>query len=117
MPLALPLCPFSLLVVLPSGECCRDVRLLAFFRAAAKEYHQPLAILPEVNAISRTKINLVFVNASPNALRVRKIPLLHSCESSGNFRGCFFVQVIGPRGKWAVSTPVQVFAYFDHVRW
>src|SRR6185437_3521436 len=117
MPLALPLCPFSLLVVLPSGECCRNVRLLAFFRAAAKEYHQPLAIPSEINAVSWTKINPVLVNASPNALRVRKIPLLHSCESSSNFRGCFFVQTVGPGGKWAESTTVQVFAYFDHVRW
>src|SRR5690348_4794415 len=117
MPLALPPCSFSLLVVLQSGDCCRDVRLLALFRAAAEKYHEPLAILPEVDAVTRTKINPVFVNASPNALRVRKIPLLHSCESRGDFRGCFFVQAVGPRSKWAVSTTVQVFAYFDHVRW
>jgi hypothetical protein len=89
--------------------------VLASFRAAAKEYHQPLAILPEVDAVTRAKINPVLVNASPNALCVRKIALLHSCESSGNFRGCFFVQAIGPRGKWAVSTTVQIFAYFYHV--
>jgi hypothetical protein len=117
MPLALPLCPFPFLVVLPPGECCRDVRLLAFFRTAAEEYYEPLAILSEVDAVTRTKINLELVNASPNALRVRKIPLLYSCESSGNFRGCFFVQAIGPRSKRTVSTMVQVFAYFDHILW
>src|SRR5579883_2395709 len=117
MPLALPLCPSSFLVVLPPGERCRDVRLLAFFRTAAEKYHEPLAILSEVDAVTRTKINPVLVNASPNPLCIRKIPLLHSRERSSNFRGCFFVQAIGPRGEWAVSTTVQVFAYFDHVRW
>ena len=45
--------------------------LLASFHTAPKEDHQPLAIFPEVNPVTRTKINPVLVNASSNAFRIR----------------------------------------------
>jgi hypothetical protein len=53
--------------------------LLAFFRSAAKEDHEPLAVFAEVNPLARTKINPVLVDTSPNALGIRKIALLHAC--------------------------------------
>src|SRR5579859_7349775 len=106
-----------MLVVLPSCQCSSDVFLLTFFRSAANKDHKPVAIFAEVNPVARTKINPVLINTSSNALGVRKIALLNACQSSRHLGRRFSVQTIRPSGKWTMSAPVKVFAYFDHGQW
>jgi len=79
VPLWSPLCPFSLLVILPPGQCGLNVFPLTLFRSAANKDYKPLAIFAEVNPVAWTKINPVLIHAGPNALGVGKIALLDAC--------------------------------------
>jgi hypothetical protein len=62
------------LVVLPSGDRIGDVSLLPLLGSAAEQDHQNLAILAEIDAIARAKVEFVFVNTCADALNARKIP-------------------------------------------
>jgi len=67
-PLESYLCPFSPFVILPTRQCRLDVSLLAFLRSAANKNYEPVAILAEVNSVTRTKIDPVLKQAGPGAL-------------------------------------------------
>src|SRR5271156_4673576 len=70
-----PSCAFSQFVVLPSSQCHLDIPLLASFRSAANEDHQPVAVFPEVNSVAWTKINPILTNPRFDALDVGQITL------------------------------------------
>jgi len=106
-----------LFVVLPPRQCRLDIFLLAFFRAASDQDHQPIAIFAEVNSIARAKINPVFVNTVPNALSVGKIALLQASQSRRHLGCRLSVQAVKPVGVGTAPQTVKVFAYFDHVQW
>ena len=94
-----------------------DVSLLAFLRSAANKNYEPVAILAEVNPVTRTKIDPVLKQAGPGALSARKIALLNARQSNRNFGRRLGVQPVGPRCKRATSAAVKVLAYFDHNQW
>jgi hypothetical protein len=50
-------------VVFPIRLCLADISLLALLRAAAEQNYNPVALPSTVDAITRTKIDLVFENA------------------------------------------------------
>jgi hypothetical protein len=103
-----PSCLFSLLVVLPPGQCNDDVLLPTFLGSTGNQDYQPLAILAEINPVAGTKIDAVLVNARPYTLGVRKIALLDAGQ-----RGCYLysrlaIQAVKPGG---VGARPAVFRY------
>lgn len=108
------LLPFSQRVVFPAVERQVNIALLAFFRAAAEEDHERVAVLAEVKAVARTKVDTVFVNASANALGVGEIALLDACQSSCHLCGRFSVQTVRPVRERTATCAVEIFAHFDY---
>jgi hypothetical protein len=104
-------------VVLPAVLREADIVLLAFFRAAAKQDDNGVAVFAEVQAVAGTEINAIFVNAGSDALGVGKIALLDSRQRDRYFGRRFSVEAIRPMGEWTASGSVEIFAHFDHGSW
>src|SRR5215469_13089632 len=66
----------SQLVVLPPFERELDVVLLALFCATTKKDDYLLSFFPKIHTIAGTKIDLTFVNASPNTLGIGEVSLV-----------------------------------------
>jgi hypothetical protein len=64
---------FALLVVGPPNLRRHDVLLLAAFRSSGQQYHQPIAVPSEVDAISWPEIDPEFLYPNSNTLNVRKV--------------------------------------------
>jgi hypothetical protein len=106
--------PLFVVCSLAIGPGSMDILLLTFFPSAANKDYNPVAIFAEVNPVARTKDNPVLMNTGPDTLGVGQIALLDARQSRRHLGCCLPVQTVRPSGKRAASTPVEVFAYFDH---
>src|SRR5581483_10212674 len=66
---------FPSLIILPSGQGGIDVLLLALFRPSAEQDDEALAVLAEVNAIARSKIDATLHDSGTDAFHVREVAL------------------------------------------
>jgi hypothetical protein len=64
----------ALPVVGPSNPCGRDVAVLALLRAAAWQNDKSLAILAEIDPISRPEIDAALEHACADALDIGEVP-------------------------------------------
>jgi hypothetical protein len=100
---------------LPSRDCVVDVSVLPLLGPATKQDHKNLAILAEVNAVARPKIECVFVNTGAYALNIRKITQSDSSNRCGHFGGSLGIQTVEPFGEWTASALADVLVYRDPV--
>src|SRR5690348_1027413 len=59
------------LIIGPALLSVYDILLLALFRAACEQEHECLAVLPKIDAITRTEVDLKLAHSAPNAFHVR----------------------------------------------
>jgi hypothetical protein len=59
----------------------------ALFRPPAEQYHQGVAVLAEVDAISGSEVDSVLEHAGPDALHVREIPQFQPPHGRGDLCG------------------------------
>src|SRR5260370_37471738 len=104
----------TLLVVDPSllGRC--DIAILALLRSAAEQNHDCVAVLAEVDAISRPEIDAVLEYAGTHALDVREVSQLQSTNCSRYFRGCCGVKGLKPACEGTRPCAVEVLKDRQH---
>ena len=59
-------------------------------------------------------MNATLQDPSTDPLGIGKIPLLHSGQSHGNFRGCTGIQAVEPIGEMTLASGIYVFPDCDH---
>jgi hypothetical protein len=96
--------------------CGSYVRILALLGAASEQYHQPVAVLAEVNSIAGAKVDSVFKNTGTKTLNIREVALPHAIERYRHFDGSCYIQVIEPFGIGTIAIVIKVFSYFNHTR-
>jgi hypothetical protein len=102
------------LVIFPSSDCEFDVFVLAALRSATQKNHDALAMLPEVNPVTRSEIDPALENSLSDALYIRKVSQAHSVQGDGHLARRLCVQPVHPLAKRAMIFAVVVFADFDH---
>jgi len=88
--------------------------LLALFRSTTEENDDLLAVFGEIDAITGTVIDSMFVNATADALRAREILQSDTIESRCHLPGGFCIQPIEPFAKRAAAALVSIFAQLEH---
>ena len=73
-----------------------------------------LAVFGEIDAITGTEIDPMFVNATADALGAREILQPDTIESRCHLPGGFCIQSIEPLAKRAAAALVSIFAQLQH---
>jgi len=95
--------------------CSRNIRILALLAAAREQYHQPVAVLAEVNPVPRTKINPVLIDAGTDTFNIRKVTLHHPMDRCRHLDRRGYVQTIEPFGLRTDSLGIKVLSNLYHV--
>src|SRR6185436_7548572 len=80
-----------------------DIALLALLRATGQQNHQRFAVAPEINPVSRPKIDTQFEYASANRFYVGEVAPPQSGHRTRNFGSGNKVQILEPAGKRSVT--------------
>jgi len=91
-----------------------NVFLLALFRAAGQENHQPVAISAEINTVSGAEIHLVFENAATDGLNVGQVSIRDTLERRCNFGGGLNVKCTEPLCEGASPGGADVLPHVEH---
>jgi hypothetical protein len=90
-------------VILPAGQSCIDVALLALLRAATQQDDKLLAVFAEINPVARAEIELVFENSRADTLDVREISCGDPNQRGRYLRRGMSIQAIEPRRVWTAT--------------
>src|SRR5262245_24586790 len=98
----------TLLVVGPSllGRC--TVAVLALLRPAAEQNHDRIAVLAEVDSMTRPEIDAVLEHAGAHALHVREVAQLQPANRNRHFRGRCGVERLKPACEGTRPCAVEV---------
>ena len=86
----------------------RNVAVLVLLRPAAQQNHDSVAVLAEVDSISRSEIDAVLEDAGTDALHVREVAQLQSSSGVCHFRSCGGVERLKPAGEGTRPCAVEV---------
>src|SRR3954454_14034178 len=87
-----------------------DIALLALLGPAGQQNHQPVAIAPAINPVSRSEIDAKFEHASANRFHVGEVATPQPGHRARNFCSGNKVQVLEPVGEWSVAAGSDVIA-------
>jgi len=82
----------AILVVLPATSGSLDVSLLALPRAPTEEDDDFISVLAKIYAIAWTEIDFELEYACANALHIRRISQLKTCQRTRNLRFRYWVE-------------------------
>jgi hypothetical protein len=86
-----------------------DVLLLTALGAAAQQDDEIVSIPPEVNSISRTKVQADLQNATSDTFDVRCVALFEAGEGHIDLRGCLCIETVEPVFEGAAARGVFIF--------
>ena len=89
--------------------------MLALLCTASEQDHQPLAVLAEIDAVSRPEIKPQFKDSRTNPLCCGNIAAFQPVERNSNPRLYIVVQLSEPSIERIPSEPVDILANFSHV--
>jgi len=92
----------------------RNIFLLPLLGPTPDQNHNVLPFSPEIHAIPRTKVDLVFEDSATNALDVGKIAESQSIKCRRNLARRLCMQPAKPFGEGVSLVQVLVLANFNH---
>ena len=108
---------FAPFVVSPAYLREGYVTLLAPLCSAGQEHNDLPAILSEVNAVTWTKIDAPFIDASAYGFHIAPVASFHPGYGRANLHSGHGIQLVKPAGKWRISILRLVKNDFDHRQW
>ena len=84
-----------------------------FFVPPPSKDHQPVAVTPEIDAITWAEIDLVFQNAATHGFDGREIAIGDSFQGRCDLRRGVHVEAAQPLREGAFSRAVNIFANVD----
>ena len=72
----------TLLIIFPIRFGGIDIALLALFRAASQQNNEEVSVFTKIDAVSRAKIDPIFLDPFAHALAIREIAGCHALKTA-----------------------------------
>jgi hypothetical protein len=105
---------FSPFVIRPTRLRCRDILLLPFLRAAAKQDRERISVFAEVDAVAGAEVDLVFIHAGAYAFYIREISLFDARQRYRHFRRGVMVESVEPAREASITSLIDVASQLYH---
>ncbi|MGA9556625.1 MAG: hypothetical protein WA618_18980 [Terriglobales bacterium] len=90
---------------------------MSLLSSTAEQNYQTVSVVPEVNAVSGTEIDLVFHHSATNCFDIRVVALRKPRNANCNFSCCLCIQIVEPICIGTTTTWIQVFKNRDPMQW